>query len=204
MITRLTMAVVVVLVVLAGLPAVSQINRNPAPSTNAFKDATFLEMYLTPSIATNLLQYTFSLGNNPRFIDSGVTYSMTSIEAFYVVSTSATDFTATGGNAGTWVWDAKGSNQKSVAGWQAGTNSSNHLHKNENKTAAYTTLNVTGVPVTSGLHIYFSGGSKTDGYYRGTLSASPPLEVPEPAPFVALGGVLLASVTMLRRRSCSR
>jgi hypothetical protein len=154
------------------------------PSWGAFKLADFSGIYLTPSLETDVLTYTLSLGADPTMTYNSVTYDVKWVTAYFVVSQDdTTPFSAD--HNGTfpldWTWETNPTGAPLVAGWHDGNNT---LNPGSSLTLAFGSLNITGNAVLSGLHVGYQteGGIVTD-WYKGAL-------IPEPSsPLLLLSGL---------------
>ena len=68
------------------------------PAWDAFNPASFFDVFLTPSLATDQLGYVLSLGANPRIVLGLNNYPVNWVQAYFVVSQDqVTDFDAATG-----------------------------------------------------------------------------------------------------------
>lgn len=194
------MCVVLVAAVLLLSGTASVVDADP-PSWSSFALAdAFLDMYLSPPLATGVLNYSLILGSNPQIVLGGNTYNVDWVQAYFVVSQDqSTGFTATNGSVVTdWTWEAK-SLPGQIAGWHG--EGTNRVYPGQSKALGFAPgFDITGNAVLSGLHLQYSGpGFMNTGWYKDPL---PDVVIPEPVPplLAGLGGTFLASLTMLRRR----
>ena len=164
---------------------------NP-PSWGAFKLADFSGVYLSPSLETDVLTYTLSLGDHPTMTYNSVTYDIDWVKAYFIVSQDdATPFSAD--HDGTfpldWKWETNPTADPLVAGWHDGNA---HLTPGNSLTLVYGSLNITGNAVLSGLHVGYQGGTVTD-WYKGML-------IPEPSGILLLVSGLGGFAVAVRRR----
>ena len=163
------------------------------PSWDAFKLADFSGIYLSPSLETDVLTYTLSLGEHPTMTYNSVTYDVKWVTAYFVVSQNDTKFfSAT--NDGTspldWKWEKNPDLPATlVAGWHDGDDT---LNPGSSATLVFGSLNITDNAVLSGLHVSYNS---TTGWFKGTL---PP--VPEPSSLAGLAIAAALSLPLLRRR----
>lgn len=165
------------------------------PSWSAFDPASFEEIYVTPELALDGLNYIISLGAHPKITLGGTTYNVNGIQAFFVVSQDQeTGFIATNGTGNDWKWEDKTQNGR-IAGWlgEGGL----RVHANESKLFHYGTFDPTGNDVLSGFHVaYQSGSTEITGWYK---DDAPP--VPEPSSLIALLTGCIGCGYLLRKRT---
>jgi hypothetical protein len=184
-----TIAVSILIVVIAGSANAG------APSWSAFKPADFSDIFITQSLAKDVLTYTLSVGPNPTVSFSGHTYDVNWVQAYYVVSQdSETPFNATEGTTPTdWDWQAKGKDIV-VAGWSGQGNS--RIYPNESKTLQFGSFDISENAVLSGMHVgYQAGNCDNSGWFKGSLEA-----VPEPSALICLAVGLTGIVSVVSRR----
>jgi len=174
-----TIACILACVALSATAAYAQ---DPTPPDwNSFKAASFFDIYLTPSLATDQLTYTLTLGPTPTFTSGGNTYNVNWVKAYFVVDEPGNgDFTATNGTVVTdWMWEENYPNGH-IAGWHDGNDT---LLPGQSKALGFESFVITGSPdLLSGLHIGYQDGSNvvTD-WYKGTLAP-----IPEPSSILGL------------------
>lgn len=195
--TFVVLLAVVLTVSLAGQEADAAIWRG-------FKSASFLDMYLTPSFATDVLNYTLDLGANPQIVLSTGTFDINWIQGFYVVGgTPTTQFTATKGTVcRNWRWRPNTTTGQ-IAGWVGGCVV--RMYAGDEKEFGFASLNIDGAPVLAGFQLgYQVDDVERVGYFKGSIpDAPPPLPcVPEfPTPLLGgLGAAFMGCVTAFRRR----
>ena len=182
---RWLLAVVCLVVCLSSFchaPATASPTPSPEPpSWASFEPASFVDVYVTPSLATDVLDYILTLGSDPKIVLPGGTYPINWVEAYFVVSQDQeTDFTATNGTTVTdWRWESK-SLPGRISGWIGTGNTC--LYPGYSKDLGFGSFDITGNSVLSGLHLgYQDGAVEVTGWYKGEL---PP--VPEPSSLLAL------------------
>lgn len=182
------------LVCYAAPDAVASPDPDP-PSWSSFDPAAFSGIYLTPSLATGVLDYVLAIGAKPKITLGASTYDVNWITAFFVVSQDkATDFTATNGTTVTdWFWEVK-SLPGRISGWIG--EGQQRVYPGQQKPLGFGSFVITNNAVLSGLHVgYQDGSTEVTGWWKGTLST-----VPEPSSLLALAGGLGALGMMRRRR----
>ena len=190
---------------LAVLPNLSQMaTADPSPeppSWAAFEPASFFDIYLTPSLATGILDYALALGSYPKITLGADTYDVKWVQAYFVVSQDEeTDFIATNGTTVTdWRWESKALPGR-ISGWMGeGTNRvypESEKPLQSEKALGFGSFDITGNAVLSGLMVgYQAGASEETGWYKDSL---PP--IPEPSSLLALACGVGGLAGLLRRR----
>jgi len=158
------------------------------PSWASFEPASFLDVFLTPSLATNVFDYSLALGPDAEIVLGATTYDVNWVQAYFVVSQDeVTDFTATNGTTVTdWRWESK-SLPGRISGWMG--DGTSRLYPGSDKDLGFGSFDITGNAVLSGLHVaYQVGPTEETGFYKGELPV-----IPEPAGLLTLvcglGGV---------------
>jgi len=175
------------------LLAVGAVQSDPA-SWSSFMDAAISGVSLDKPLATNVLDYTLSIGASPTITLGMNTYSIIWVQAFYVVSlTGAENFTATPGTYPTdWTWESKITPGR-IVGWQ-GQGAGERIYPGQTKQFQFASFDITGKPVVEGYHIGYvtPTGTVYTAWYKNT--------VPEPGSIAALAIGLSALIGLRRRR----
>lgn len=165
------------------------------PSWSSFYPASFSDIYLTPSLGTDILDYTLTIGAAPKITLGANSYDVNWVTAYFVVSQDeATDFTATNGTTVTdWKWEFK-SMPGRISGWIG--EGSQRIYPGQQKALGFGSFDITNNAVLSGFHLgYQDGDVEVTDWYKGTL-----LVVPEPSSLLVLVGGLSAVAATRRRR----
>ncbi|MCE5323862.1 hypothetical protein LLG46_11185 [bacterium] len=185
-----------------------------AESWSSFKDASFTNVSITPSFATDTMTYTVSLASSPMITIAGITYNISWIQGFYALSSDGiSTFYAGGSNIVDptnsknilWKWDttpnASSPDDYIVAGWSAQGTEDRILPGND-KSFTYTDFQIPmDTSVILGLHVgYVNNGQQTvvTAFFKETENTSVP-EAPASL-LVALGGPMIGVASLLRKR----
>jgi len=179
---------VVVLILTAGA-----VFPDPA-SWSSFIDSAITGITISPSLASNVFDYTVSVGSAPTVTFGGITYNVVWVQAWYIVGfTGSENFIATPGYAPPdWKWESKTTPGR-IVGWQGQGNE--RVYPGQSKFFTFTTFNITNMPVVEGYHLgYVNPGNSTvyTAWFKNT--------VPEPGSMAALAIGLSALAAFRRRR----
>ena len=190
MVTNRLLFVLGIAAMLATCPVTSE--ANPAAAWDAFKLASFTDIVITPAFEDGITVYELAMGSDPTVTFGGNTYDVNWIQGVFAVGlTEATDFTATEGtNSLGWKWDAKESPGESAGYHGEGTD---RLEPGDDPMEfSYATFVAAPGSVIPGFHLaYQDGGEQKTDWFK---------VVPEPSSLVMLGGPLLGSLALMRRR----
>jgi hypothetical protein len=179
----------VVLIVTTGVAS-------PDPASwSSFMDAAISGVTLDQPLATNVLEYTLTVGPAPKLIFGGNTYDIVWVQAWYVVSlTGAEDFIAEPGYAPPdWKWESKTIPGR-IVGWQGQGNE--RVYPGQSKFFTFTSFDITNMPVVAGYHLGYTnpgGGTVYTAWFKDT-------QIPEPGTLIGLASMALGAVFGFRRR----
>lgn len=178
----------VVLILTAG-----SVFSDPA-SWSSFIDSAITGITVSPSLASNVFDYTVSLDSAPTVTFGGITYNVVWLQAWYIVSlTGNENFTATPGYAPPdWKWESKTTPGR-IVGWQ-GQGAGERIYPGQTKQFQFASFDITDKPVVEGYHIGYvtPTGTVYTAWFKNT--------VPEPGSIAALAIGLSALIGLRRRR----